>query len=272
MRASGTHIVVHTRVHPVTDEYIGSKAFPENVKADSKDLRNSYQNPLPARVSLCPTTETDIPVGHTFSDGASRWYIVNQETQELVYIKLDAFFRAGEGDKEHLKFWNPLTRKICRATFFGNKRPQPPSPDPFPSNLAASVSHLTIDSPGPAMEWVRPELRLDKNTNKPVLFITASGKEKRTGWEKWLLTSEDGRVAFLYLDSKTGTEYWAENLPGEWTINLRRKNSSDRPVQFHNIAGKEIKTRETRWIAGRDGTFYVYMEQGFAYLTYTLPP
>lgn len=109
MRASGTHIVVHTRVHPETNEYIGRKAFPENVRADTKDLRNSYQNPLPARVSLYPTTETDIPVGHIFSDGASRWYIVDQETQELVYIKLDAFFRAGEGDKAHLKFWNPLT-------------------------------------------------------------------------------------------------------------------------------------------------------------------
>lgn len=275
MRASGTHIVVHTRVQgedPETAEYIGSKAFSENVKSDSKDLRNSYQNPLPARVSLSPTTETDTPVGYIFSGGVSRWYIVDQETEDLVYIELNAFFRAGEGDKEHLQFWNPLTNKLCRATFLGNERPQPPSPDPLPSNLEASVSHLTIDPPRSATEWVRPELRLDKKTNKPVLFITASRKEKRTGWEKWELRSEDGRMAFLYLDSKTEKEYWAERLPGEWVTDLRRKNSSDRPVRFHNKAGTEIKTKETRWIAGRGGTFYVYMEQGCAYLTFTLPP
>ena len=236
MRESGTHIVVHTRVQGKLDtaEYLGSKAFSENIKTNSKDLHDSYQNPLPTRVSLTPTTETDTPVGYRFSGGASRWYIVDQETEELVYIGLDAFFRAGEGDKEHLQFWNPLTKKICRATFLGNERPQPPSPDPLPSNLEASVSHLAIDPPGVATEWVKPELKLDKNTRKPVLFITASGNEKRTGWEKWVLRSEDGRMAFLYLDPK-GNEYWAENLPGEWVTRLRRKNSSDRPVRFHNI-------------------------------------
>ncbi|KAK4158349.1 hypothetical protein C8A00DRAFT_28629 [Chaetomidium leptoderma] len=247
-------------------------AFIQNVKADFKALRDSYHDPVLARLSLAPTTETETPVGHTIADGVSQWYIVDEETEGLVYLELKAFFRAGEGDKEHFQFWDPLKNKICRAAFLGNEQPQPPSPDPLPSNLEAAMSDLSIATPpAPTVVWVKLELKLDKKTSKPVQFITETGKEKRTGWEKWEAKSDEDRQAFLCVEPKTGTEYWAEYLPGDWVL-LRRKSSSDRPIQFRNADGDEIETKEAKWIAGRGESFFAYMDGGRAYLAKTLPP
>lgn len=215
-------------------------------------------------------TDTVIPIGHTVAEGVSQWYIVDDETEELVYIELNAFFRAGEGDNEHLQFWNPLKRRICRATFLGNERPQPPSPDPQPSNLDVAISDLTIASPTPVVEWVTLELKLDKETSKPIQSKTESGEKKRTGWEKWEGRSHENRLVYLFMESKTGNQYWAESLPGGW-VQPRRKSSSDRPIRFAVSSG-EIKTKETNWIAGKGGSFYVYMNHGRAYLAQILPP
>lgn len=133
------------------------------------------------------------------------------------------------------------------------------------------MSDLSIATPGPTVVWVKLELKLDKKTNKPVQFFTETGKEKRTGWEKWEAKSDQDRQDFLFVESKTGTEYWAEYLPGDWVL-LRRKSLSDRPIQFYNLDGDEIKMKEAKWIAGRGGSFYVYMDQGCAYLAEMLPP
>jgi hypothetical protein len=62
---------------------------------------------------------------------------------------------------------------------------------------------------------VRLQLKLDKKTSKPLQFVTETGKEKRTGWETWEAKGEEDRWAFLFIESKTGTEYWAEYLPGD---------------------------------------------------------
>jgi hypothetical protein len=63
--------------------------------------------------------------------------------------------------------------------------------------------------------WVKLHLKLDKNTSKPLQFVTETGQEKRTGWEKWEGKGDGAEQHFCFLESKTGIKYQAKYLPGK---------------------------------------------------------
>ncbi|KAG7288728.1 hypothetical protein NEMBOFW57_005084 [Staphylotrichum longicolle] len=267
MREANQHIMVHCRVSMDGTEFIGSLAYEEHIHEDDALFRKSHSDPVPVRTSLAPQDDGLVPIGHITADGESAWYMYDQQ-EGIVYLEPGVFFRAGEGASEHIRFWNPVQNQICRASFQGAERPPTRSPDPQPVNLEAAMSELSIAAPPPqpTVEWVRPELQLDKNRAKPVAFSTQAGLKLRTGWERWKVYTDDGRWTFVCVGVKTGNQYWAEYLPGEW-VEPAWVQSSKKPIQFSNTQGELIKTTRSKWLAGQDDTFFVYMQQGKAYLT-----
>lgn len=277
MRGCGQHFVVHSRVSSEKldeAEFVGSQVFTANVRKDDMSLRESYADPVPARASLLASDSEVIPVGCTVVDGAMSWYIFAADQEGVVYLEPDAFYRAGEGASEHLRFWNPLLNKICRATFLGRERPQPRSPNPEPWNLEAGMENLTLARglEGPSEEWVKLELKLGKDARKSLWFTPNDGKEVRTGWEQWegTMPEDSPGPVFVYERTATGIRYLTENLPGEW-VSPEWKGSSDRPIQFHDQTRKLFKTKRKKWFAGKNNTMYAYLEQGNAFIAWTLP-
>jgi hypothetical protein len=273
MRDTGQHVVVHSRVSLDWSEFIGSRVYEEYVRVDDKFLRASYSDPIPVRTSLVPQDDGVVPVGNMVESGSSVWYIVDEQ-EGVVFLEPGVFFRAGESAAGHIQFWNPLQNRICRAAFQGAERPPTRSPDLQPSNLEAAISHLGIagtSAPGPTVEWVKPELKLDKHRRKPVRFSTEAGLEIRTGWERWKAEGDDARWVFVCVGLRTGNEYWAEYLPGEWVQPLWEE-PSEKPIQFYNSAGELIKTIRAKWLPGKDDSFFAYLQQGIAYLTMVCLP
>ncbi len=269
MQKKNKHIVVHSRVslaEMAETEYIGSEAFVQNIRDDNTLLRLSYQNPVAVRTSLIPQVPGRVPVSHTADDGGLAWYIYDDVKKEPYYLDPSVFYRSGEGPNEEICFWNELQGTISCATFLGTERPATRSPDPEPTNLEAAVSKLHL---GPAegseriMEWVKPILKLDDKKSKPVQFQTKQGKI-RTGWERWEAKEDSSGLVFQCVGTTSGIEYWAESLPGVW-VKPRWKTSSRSPVQFE-YKGNAIKTDESKWVRGINGTFFAYIDQGTAYL------
>lgn len=60
---------------------------------------------------------------------------------------------------------------------------------------------------------------------------------------------------------------------GEWVQPVGNK-SSEKPIQFNNSARELNKTTRAKWLPGQDASFFffVYLQQGAAYLTTTRPP
>jgi hypothetical protein len=216
MRKANKHVVIHSRVTRGQIEFIEAEAYEDNVLDDDEALRAPYHDPLPVRTSLMPRENGAVPVSHFTIDGGSVWYIYDGNDQ-IVYLEPGAFFRAGEGAREHIRFWNPVQKRICRAHFLGAERPPTKSPDPQPTNLEAAMSDLDLTSSSkPTVECVKPELKLDKNRAKPLFFSTQAGREIRTGWERWEARGRGTRCVFLYVDRRTANEYRAQHLPRKW--------------------------------------------------------
>jgi hypothetical protein len=105
-----------------------------------------------------------------------------------------------------------------------------------------------------------------------VAFSTEAGLKMRTGWERWQAKRDDTGWAFVCVGVKTGNEYWAEYLPGEWVQPVWNNESSEKPIHFYNSARELIKTTRAKWLPGQDDSFFAYLQQGTAYLTTTRPP
>lgn len=271
MRARSQHIVVHSRVtskKPETGLFKGSHAFVNNLHQDEPILRQSYVDPVPVRTSLMAKDPDSAPVG-CMVNGVTQWYVLDTE-QEMVYLEADKFYRVGEGAREYLAFWNPVLGRPCRAVFLGNERPEPHSPDPQPTNLESSMEQLSIASPASAHEeCVHPVAKLGKDVKKSVCFMASDGREMRTNWDNWERI-EGEETVYRYHGRATGNVYWATFLPGE-LVAPWWEGSSDRPIRFYNSVNALFKTKRKKWFAGKNDSFYVYLEEGVFYVAFCLP-
>ncbi|KAK3906175.1 hypothetical protein C8A05DRAFT_29961 [Staphylotrichum tortipilum] len=84
-----------------------------------------------------------IPLGCTVANDAPRWYVVDGKGGGPVFLDEDKFFRAGIGKHEHLRFWDPVKERVCRAEFDCVHRPRPHSPPPNASYLEDAMSELS---------------------------------------------------------------------------------------------------------------------------------
>jgi hypothetical protein len=77
----------------------------------------------------------------------------------------------------------PTVGNTTVAGFLGSGRLLAPSSDPQPLNSDGATSEPSpdISTAQPSVEWVTPELKLDKNKAEPITFSTESGLEVRTG-------------------------------------------------------------------------------------------
>lgn len=212
MRARGQHIVVHSRVTSGDTEdarFKGSHAFVDNIRTDDRVIRQSQVDPVPVRTSLMAKDSDSAPVGCIFNHlhGITQWYVLDDE-HEMVYLESDKFYRVGEGVREYLAFWHPVLGKSCRATFLGNERAEPHSPDPLPTNLESGMEHLSIAG-DPAFaheEWVEPFAMLKRDVKRSVFFRASNGREVRTSWDGWECIQGD-EVVFRCQGRATGNEY-----------------------------------------------------------------
>ncbi|KAH6707088.1 hypothetical protein EV126DRAFT_154332 [Verticillium dahliae] len=267
MRKHHQHVVVHSRLSSSRfedAEFVGSEEFPDNVRKDDERLRNSYASPIQTRASLIIKDSESVPVGCIVTSGRVQWYFLNDE-QELVYLEEDNFYRAGQGGSQHLRFWNPLVSRTCRAVFQGFERPQPRSPDPEPSNLEGAMEELTIIS---NEIWVTPEAVFGKNPR--LVFRNNDGHKIGTSWEDWKAEGSEEAMFFVYEGKISGVRYKATELPGEWVLPWL-ESSSSRPIQFMNEKGHVIRTKRRRWQEGKEGCFFVYLEDAAFYLAVELP-
>lgn len=277
MRRHGTHIAVHSRVSSKNaDEacFLGGEDYPNNIKQDTNDLRQSYTNPLHARASLLSDDINTAPVGYTInSDGSPQWYVLNDEL-DPVYLKDTKFYRAGEGATEHLVFLNPISDAPCRAIFLGNERPEPHSPDPEPTNLELSMTSLSL---APTEESVTPYIDL-RRVNKPLVFETNDNTGEwatiRTSWQSWYAENCEGYVVFKYdgMGKVGGRVFCTREMPVV-VVYPYLVRSSSRPIQF---VGPEpeldvFKTKRGKWMSGMNDCFFVYLEKAVFYLALTLP-
>lgn len=274
MRAQRQHIAVHSRVagaEPNEEHFIGSVVFADNTRDDTRAMRDSYVNPVPARISLMPENPDSAPVGYTVDYLAvKQWYILNDD-QEMVFLEPDKFFTVGQGAREYLAFWNPILDRPCRAIFLGYERPKPHSPDLEPTNLEGQISQLSIaaELPSGHQEWVKPVAKLGKDMKRSVCFETNDGREVRTSWQSWeRIDGED--ITFRCKGRATENEYWATYLPAE-LVQPWWDPSSDRPIHFKTSESATLKTKRKKWLVRMDSGFYVYLEESAFYLAFSLP-
>lgn len=158
---------------------------------------------------------------------------------------------------------------ITSARFLSSGRLLAPSSQPELSNSDTAMSEMNPHSSSeqPTVEWVKPELKLDKNRAEPVAFSTKSGLNMRTGWERWEAKEDGTGRLFVCVPGSKGGEYWAEHLPGEWVKPAWDRLSEKPLIQFHNNAGELIQTTRTKWLPGQGNSFFAYLRRGTAYLT-----
>lgn len=95
--------------------------------------------------NLCVEDKESARVGCVVNDGPPVWYILNNQ-QEIVYLEPQTFYTVGEGSTSYLAFLHPILNQPRRAIFLGNERPVPHSPDLYPTNLEANMTHLSLKS------------------------------------------------------------------------------------------------------------------------------
>lgn len=132
------------------------------------------------------------------------------------------------------------------------------------------MRQLRIDTEG--QRYAR-EAQLDLDLSKDwteALFFYAEEQRIRTGWRKWqAIQQPDGRVYYRYESDVTGETYFTLELP-VLLVDTWWKRESERPIRFR-VEGTEFKTVKRKWLAGKNGSFYVYVQSGKFYMCYQLP-
>lgn len=132
------------------------------------------------------------------------------------------------------------------------------------------MRQLRIDTEG--QRYAR-EAQLDLDLSKDwteALFFYAEEQRIRTGWRKWqAIQQPDGRVYYRYESDVTGETYFTWELP-VLLVDTWWKRESERPIRFR-VEGTEFKTVKRKWLAGKNGSFYVYVQSGKFYMCYQLP-
>ncbi|GJN87001.1 hypothetical protein PLIIFM63780_010583 [Purpureocillium lilacinum] len=231
-----------------------------------------YWDPVYATTSLKSDPASGFaPVGCTVANGYRQWYVLDEQ-QSMVFLKDDVnkFYRVGEGRNEQLAFFHPVYERTFYAKFLGNERPVPHSPDPQPTNLDIAMTQLQINTEGqPYGEEVQLYLDLTKDWTEALCFHSA-GQRIRTGWRKWqAIQHSDGRVYYCYESDVTGETYFTWGLP-VLLVDTWWKCGSEKPIRFR-VEGTEFKTVKRKWLAGKNGSFYVYVQSGKFYMCYQLP-
>ncbi|KAH6855342.1 hypothetical protein B0I37DRAFT_402132 [Chaetomium sp. MPI-CAGE-AT-0009] len=119
---------------------------------------------------------------------------------------------------------------ITYAVVLGDGQPPAPSPHPQPSNPEATMSEANphTSAEQPTVEWVSPELKLDKNRAEPVAFSTKAGVKMRTGWGRWRAEGDDTGRSFVCVAVNTGNEYWTKYLPALESSSRQPERSGSR--------------------------------------------
>lgn len=280
-------IVVHARVRSQEDPvFIGSVTY-EYLSQDGETQRRSYlddkarHNHVRSSLFSADNHESS-PVGCVVMEGQTKWYVVDR-SGSLVFLPQNndgKFFRAGVGNEEHLRFWDPVKNQICRADFLGVERPDATSPQQYPYDttsfdLVQGMSSINLHTTS-ADRGKQPETYSESyhspSTYSPPMQTTSNNysaptvNHNSTDWTQ--LSSQVGSSATI-LDSAKCVQV---------TVTSAIENKGKITFICSSLDGREIELSGRRWFKSsitHDGTVYsccaYYGRSGNVYYAWNIP-
>ena len=275
MRQQGKSLVLHARVKSQVDPiYIGSTTYPEQT-LDGDMQRKSYLNPdykakyNEVRSSLFKGDDLEsTSVGCVVSHGQAKWYVVDS-SGELEFLPEGTdgkFFSAGVGKDEHLRFWDPLKNKTCRAVFFGVERPATTSPqysilDTNSSDLVEAFSEFELQDKGK-----KAEMSWETSSMSSTVPMGYSTSVDDSAWGYYHLSSQPIAGSSPSASGGYTTQYskaadTSDDIEGEVESShpatlqsnvcfyVRIMSRSEKKYRGCLIGGEEIQLRTDGWVS-----------------------
>lgn len=167
-----------------------------------------------------------------------------------------------------MKFLHPELNKPVRAIFYGLERPQPISPRP--TNLQVGMAHLDLSETSLTgdFELVQLTLNFGKHMKKPLRCDIQKKQNLKTGWGDWEYLADVNAFECQWYDKILR----CLSLPdGVEVVEVLLDSRLPKPVYFQTSGRSILYTKAERWLFGRNGSFFVFLDSRTFYLTYSWP-